>query len=65
MTKRELWLKLFSANDTALASAIHLCECFVTPKSLESGQNFIMQKRRELNEEVEPTIVSKFSQAIM
>ena len=57
MTKRELWLRLFSENDTALASAIHLCERFVTPKSLESGQNFIMQKRRELDEEVDAKIV--------
>lgn len=57
MTKRELWLKLFSENDTALAAAIHLCERFVTPKSLESGQDFLIQKRRELNEEVDPKIV--------
>lgn len=52
MTKKELWLKLFQENDTALACAIHLCERFVTPESLERGQDFIIQKRRELNEDV-------------
>lgn len=52
MTKRELWLKLFSENRTALAAAIHLCERFVTPESLKSGEDFLAQKRRELEREV-------------
>ena len=52
MTKREFWLKLFSENDTALAAAIHLCERFVTPEQLESGIEFLAQKRRELNDPV-------------
>lgn len=59
MKKRELWLKLFSENDTALATAIHLCERFVTPESLERSQDFIMNKRRELNEEIDPQIVAE------
>lgn len=44
MTKRELWLKLFSESDVALASAIHFCERFVTPESLENGSEFISEK---------------------
>lgn len=57
MKKREFWLKLFAENDTALASAIHFCERFVTAESLERGQNFLEQKRRELDEEVDDRIV--------
>lgn len=57
MTKKELWLKLFQENDTALACAIHFCERFVTPESLEHGQDFIIQKRRELKEDVDQEIV--------
>lgn len=53
MTKRELWLKLFSENDTALAAAIHLCERFATPESLNNNVDFLAQKRRELNEEID------------
>ena len=61
MTKRELWLKLFQENDTALACAIHLCERFVTQESLERGQDFILQKRKELTEDVDQkTIESVF-----
>lgn len=52
MTKREFWLKLFTENDTALASAIHLCERFVNEKSLENGSDFLEQKRRELYNDV-------------
>lgn len=57
MTKREFWLKLFQENDTALACAIHLCERFVDEKQLESGAEFIAQKRSELNNEVSPEIL--------
>lgn len=53
MKKRELWLKLFSENDTALATAIHLCERFVTPENLESGIEFLAEKRRELDKEID------------
>lgn len=53
MTKRELWLKLFSENNTALAAAIHLCERFATPESLNNNVDFLAQKRRELDEEVD------------
>ena len=49
MTKREFWLKLFNKNDIALASAIHLCERFVTSESLENGSEFISEKVKELN----------------
>lgn len=57
MTKRELWLKLFSENNTALATAIHLCERFATPESLNNNVDFLAQKRRELNEEVDREVV--------
>lgn len=60
MTKRELWLKLFSENDSALATAIHLCERFGNPENLtESGREFLLEKRRELDEEVSPQIVAE------
>lgn len=59
MTKKEFWLKLFSKNDTALASAIHLCERFVTKESLESGNNFLEQKRKELYEDVPQEVISE------
>lgn len=49
MTKRELWLRLFSESDVALASAIHFCERFVTSESLEYGSEFISEKVKELN----------------
>lgn len=57
MKKRDLWLKLFSENDTALATAIHLCERFVTPESLENGQDFLLKKRKELDKEIDETTV--------
>lgn len=57
MKKRELWLKLFSENDTALAAAIHLCERFVTPVNLEGGIEFLAAKRRELYNEVDQETV--------
>lgn len=57
MTKKELWLKLFHENDTALACAIHFCERFVTPENLERGEDFIIQKRRELNKQVDQETV--------
>ena len=52
MTKKELWLMLFQENDTALASAIHLCERFVNMEQLQNGAEFIEQKKRELYSEI-------------
>lgn len=64
MTKKELWLKLFSENDTALASAIHLCERFVTLESLENPSNkeFFDRKRAELYEDVDDKTVQSIFQ---
>lgn len=59
MTKREFWLKLFSENDTALAAAVHLCGRFVTDKNLQSGADFLAEKRKELYEEMDPKIVAE------
>ena len=52
MTKREFWLKLFSENDTALASAIILCERFVADEQLENGKDYIETHKKELYEEI-------------
>lgn len=52
MTQKEFWLKLFAENDTALASAIILCERFVTPEQLESGKEYIKQRKKELYQKV-------------
>ena len=57
MTKREYWLKLFSENDIALAAAIHLCTKGSTLASLESGRDFLLERRKELYEEVDQEIV--------
>lgn len=57
MTKREFWLKLFSENSIALASAIHLCERFVTDEQLKSGANFIEEKRKELDDPMPQEII--------
>lgn len=52
MTKREFWLKLFSENDVALATAIHLCNRFIDEDQLKSGSSFIMDKINELDDEI-------------
>lgn len=57
MTKRDFWLKLFQENDTALASAIHLCERFITDEQLKNGEDFLEQKRKELYEEVPEEVI--------
>ena len=57
MTKRAFWLKLFSENDTALASAIHFCERFINEESLENGKDFIREKVEQLDEEVSEEVV--------
>ena len=49
MTKREFWLKLFTENNVALASAIHLCERYIDDKSLTNGTDFIQGKIKELD----------------
>lgn len=59
MKKREYWMKLFAENDTALATAIHLCERFVTEEQLENGEEFLTQKRKELDEEIPAEIVEE------
>lgn len=59
MTRREFWLKLFAENDTALATAIHLIGRFVTPQGLNKNQEFLVEKRRELNEEMDPETVER------
>ena len=59
MTKREFWLKLFSENDTALASAIHLCERFISEEQLKSGEEFLEQRRKELYEDVSKEQIKK------
>lgn len=64
MTKKELWLKLFSENDTALATAIHLCSRFIDLPALEQGAEFIDQKKKELYEEVpQETVLSIFPES--
>lgn len=66
MTKREFWLKLFSENDIALASAIHLCERFVTPESLEREEAYFAEKLESLNDDVDQdTIEAVFPAQMM
>ena len=57
MTVREFWLKLFSENDTALISAVILIERFVTEKQLQSGQEYIQSRKKELYEKAPETLV--------
>ena len=52
MTEKEFWLKLFSENDTALASVLILVDRFVTEESLASGAEYIEQRKKELYNEV-------------
>ena len=52
MTEKEFWLKLFSENDTALASVLILVDRFVTEESLVSGAEYIEQRKKELYNEV-------------
>lgn len=58
MTKKELWLKLFHENDTALVCAIHFCERFITDEQLRNGVEFIAQKKNELYEDIPPEQVA-------
>ena len=58
MTKK-FWLKLFAENDTALASAIHLCERFVNDEQLKNGEDFLAQKRNELYEDVPLEVIQE------
>lgn len=59
MTKREFWLKLFSENDTALASAIILCERFVTDEQLKNGKDYIKTYKKDLYEEMPKSKILK------
>ena len=59
MTKKELWLKLFAENDTALAATLILVERFVNMQSLKKGEEYIREKAKELNEEVSPEYVEQ------
>lgn len=52
MTEKEFWLKLFSENDTALASVLILVDRFVTEESLASGAEYIEQRKKELYNEM-------------
>lgn len=49
MTKKELWLKLFTENDVALASAIHMCEKFIDKNISDKEREFIKEKVKELD----------------
>ena len=52
MTRKEFWLKLFAENDTALASALILCNRFATEEQLEKGKEYIESQKKELYEEM-------------
>ena len=52
MTRKDFWLRLFSENDTALTSALILIERFVTEKQLETGKEYIENRKKELYEEM-------------
>lgn len=54
MCNKELWLKLLSQNDTALASLILLSERYITMKQIQEGQDFIDKKKKWLYEEADP-----------
>lgn len=60
MTKKEFWLKLFSENDTALASALILVEHFeryVNVEQLERGNKYIRSEVQKLYEEMPEDVV--------
>lgn len=52
MTKKDVWLKLLTENEVALASAIHLCERYIKYDELIKNKEFIERKREELHNEV-------------
>ena len=52
MTCKEFWLKLFTENDTALASALILVDRFVTEEQLQSGKEYIESRKKELYDEM-------------
>lgn len=52
MTVKEFYLKLFTENNTALASAIILIERFVNAEQLIKGEEYIRSKVHELYEEM-------------
>jgi hypothetical protein len=59
MTNRDYWLKLFSENDVALASAIILCERFVTDEQLTNKKEYITKQISKLNEEVSNDVIKE------
>ena len=60
MKKREVWLKLFSENDVALACAIHLTERYCQDtEALARNKDFIIKKITELDKEVSAKEVAK------
>ena len=52
MTRKEFWLKLFTENDTALASALILVDRFVTEEQLQSGKEYVESRKKELYDEM-------------
>ena len=52
MTRKEFWLKLFSENDAALASALILVDRFATEEQLQRGKEYIESRKKELYEEI-------------
>lgn len=59
MTNRDYWLKLFSENEVALASAIILCERFVTDEQLTNKKEYITKQISKLNEEVSNDVIKE------
>lgn len=59
MTQKEFWLKLFSENDIALASALILVDRFVTEEQLQKGQEYIKSRVKELYKEMPKADVEK------
>lgn len=58
MTKRQFWLKLFSENDTSLATAIHLCSRFVSDGGLQANKAQVAKTKDELDDEMDPGMVA-------
>lgn len=57
MTRKEYWLKVFSENDAALASALILIEKFATQEHIDADKEYIESRVGELYEEIPLTVV--------
>ena len=57
MTRREFWLKLFSENDTSLASAILLCKRYINMEQLEQGEEYIAACKKSLDDIIPDDVV--------